>query len=282
MNAMTMTMAMAERMKDPPVVRLRGLNVHAVTESGCVDRIMAALAARRGGWVVTPNLDILRRAEHDASFRTMIEEADLRVADGMPLIWASRLQGTPLPERVTGSNLIHSVTAAAAAHGRRLFLLGGDPGTAERAGAILAERHPGLQVVGHLCPPFGFERDAEEMARIEEALTGAQPDIVYVALGAPKQEHLIRRLRAEYPHVWWLGIGISFSFVTGDVRRAPRWVQRIGFEWLHRLCQEPRRLAKRYLVDGLPFAARLLTGSLLHRIRTGSHRAADIRSAEHT
>ena len=263
---------MAAQVNELPVVRLRALDVHALTERGCVDHIISALADHRGGWVVTPNLDILRRADRDAAFRAMIEEADLRVADGMPLIWASRLQGTPLPERVTGSNLIHSLTAAAAVQGCRLFLLGGDPGTAERAGAILEERHPGLQVVGHLCPPFGFERSEEEMARIEAALTHSSPDIVYVALGAPKQEHLIRRLRPGYPGVWWLGIGISFSFVTGDVRRAPRWVQRIGFEWLHRLCQEPRRLARRYLVDGLPFAARLFTGAVVRRWLPGRNR----------
>jgi len=267
-NGMTM---MTQGVAGCPIVRLRALDVHAVTERGCVDTIIAALAGGCGGWVVTPNLDILRRADCDPSFRTMIQEADLRVADGMPLIWASRLQGTPLPERVTGSNLIHSLTASAAKHGCRLFLLGGDPGTAERAGGILAGQYPGLQVVGHHCPPFGFEHSDEEMQKIASALNDAAPNIVYVALGAPKQEQLIRRLRGEYPGVWWLGIGISFSFVTGDVRRAPKWVQRIGFEWLHRLCQEPRRLAKRYLVDGLPFAARLLVGSLFNRFRARAH-----------
>lgn len=246
-------------------VTLRTVRFHAITERECIDGIMEAIARGEGGWVVTPNLDILRRCDASPTFRAMIEDADLVVADGMPLVWASRLQGTPLPERVAGSNLIVSLTEAAASQGRRVYLLGGEPGAADRAGAVLRERFPDLELAGTYCPPLGFEEDESEMARIRDRLLEAQPEIIYVALGSPKQEHLIRRFRDDLPGAWWLGVGVSLSFVSGHVKRAPTWIQRLGLEWVHRLAQEPRRLARRYLIDGIPFGLRLLASSLARR-----------------
>ncbi|MFW6059412.1 MAG: WecB/TagA/CpsF family glycosyltransferase [Phycisphaeraceae bacterium] len=251
-------------------VRLHGVAFDAITEQACIDRVMAALARGEGGWIVTPNLDHLRRAQRDATFRAMLDEADLVVADGMPLIWASRLQGAPLPERVAGSSMAWTVAAAAAEHGRSLFLLGGEPGVGEEAERKLTGRYPGLRVAGRFCPSMGFETDTEQMEELRSALRVAQPDIVYVALGSPKQERVIQALRSELPEAWWIGVGISLSFVAGRVKRAPVWVQRLGLEWVHRLVQEPRRLARRYLVDGLPFACRLLGAAAVRRMR-GEH-----------
>ena len=138
---------------------------------------------------------------------------------------------------------------------------------AERAANVLAQRFPGLIVAGTYCPPFGFENDPNEVDRIRSMIQESKPDVVYVALGSPKQEELIDRFRGEFSATWWMGIGISLSFITGEVRRAPRWMQASGTEWIHRLCQEPKRLGKRYLVDGVPFAMKLLALSLLKRIR---------------
>ena len=252
---------------DLPQGSLLGIPLHAVTEQQTIEHILAALDAGRGGWVVTPNLDHLRRLRRDAEFRELCMEADLRVADGMPLIWASRLQGTPLPERVAGSALIWSLTAAAASAGRSVYLLGGEPGTADAAATVLARHAPGLRIAGTLCPPVGFEHDPVRLEEMTSELASASPDIIYVALGSPKQERLIQRLRPVVPGAWWLGVGISFSFVAGQVRRAPPWMQRLGLEWVHRLAQEPRRLAHRYLVQGLPFAGQLMVAAALHRLR---------------
>lgn len=253
----------------PARVALLGVELDAVREDECVRFILGELEAGRGGWIVTPNLDHLRRLVRDPSFRALCADASLKVADGMPLLWASRLQRTPLPERVAGSNLIWSLTGAAAAARRGVFFLGGDPGTAEAAARILAQRFEGLRVCGTACPAPGFESDAEALRALRATLAEARPDLVYVALGSPKQERLIADLRALLPQAWWLGLGISFSFVSGEVRRAPRWMQASGLEWLHRLVQEPRRLARRYLVQGLPFAARLLCASLWRGLRGG-------------
>jgi N-acetylglucosaminyldiphosphoundecaprenol N-acetyl-beta-D-mannosaminyltransferase len=252
-----------EPVKTFPVVELHGVELHAVTEAQVITHILDELKAGRGGVVVTPNLDHLRRYCHDLNFGALVAEADLVVPDGMPLIWASRLQGTPLPERVPGSNLISSLSGAAAAHGRSIFLLGGDPGTAEGAARVLKEKFPNCMIAGVYFPPFGFQNSPKEMAAIIQLLSDSKPDIVYVALGSPKQEKLIATLRLTLPHAWWLGVGNSFSFLAGHVKRAPKWMQRIGMEWSHRLLQEPRRLFKRYLVIGLPFAFALLSRALV-------------------
>lgn len=242
----------------PPTIDLCGVPLHALTLAGAADHIIAALNAGRGGWVVTPNLDILRRLVKDRGFADLCARATLRLADGMPLVWASRLQRTPLPERVAGSDLIWTLTARAAAAGRSVYFLGGNPGAADGAARELRRRHPGLRIAGVESPPLGFESCGPYMDGLRRRLAAASPDIVYVALGSPKQERVIDILRADLPRAWFLGIGISFSFVTGEVRRAPRLMRRLGLEWAHRLAQEPRRLAKRYLVDGLPFAAVLI------------------------
>jgi N-acetylglucosaminyldiphosphoundecaprenol N-acetyl-beta-D-mannosaminyltransferase len=249
----------------PQRVRLMGMPISVVTESQAVRYIIDSLAAGRGGRVITPNLDQLRQYRKHAELRGMYEEAGLVVADGMPLVWASRLQRTPLPQRVAGSSMIFTLSQAAGEAGFSVFLLGGNPGSGEHAAEELRRRNPGLKIAGTCCPPVGFERNEEEMGRIRRQLAESQPDIVYVGLGFPKQERLTEQLRPLLPGAWFLGIGISFSFVAGEVRRAPRWMQRVGLEWMHRMVQEPGRLVKRYLIHGIPFGLRLMLSAIYAR-----------------
>jgi N-acetylglucosaminyldiphosphoundecaprenol N-acetyl-beta-D-mannosaminyltransferase len=242
-----------------------GTRIHRVTETQVIEHILCELDAGRGGWVVTPNLDHVRRLRTDKSLVELYNTAGLSVADGMPLIWASKLQGTPLPQRVPGSGLINTLSKAAGEKGKTVYLLGGDPGSADNAAQILTQRYPGLKIVGTCCPNYGFEKDPEVLKALIDQIVIADPDIVFVALGSPKQELLIGRIRNCLPKAWWLGVGISFSFVCGQVRRAPSWMQKMGLEWIHRLVQEPKRLAGRYLLQGVPFAFVLLSGSLMKR-----------------
>lgn len=248
-------------------IRLMGVEIDRVDAQGACDAILRGLDEGRGGWVITPNLDILRRLVIDTQFSTLCADADLRLADGMPLVWASRIRGTPLPERVAGSDLIWKLASRAAAAGRSLYLLGGNPGSADAAAAELTRRNPGLRIAGTACPPMGYEDLDGYLDGLERSLVDAAPDIVFVGLGSPKQELLIRRLRAVLPRAWFLGVGVTFSFTAGQIRRAPRWMQRLGLEWCHRLAMEPGRLWRRYIVHGAPFAGRLIVCSSIDRVR---------------
>ena len=212
------------------------------------------------------NLDHLRRSIHDPRYAGLCRRSRIVTADGMPLIWASRIQGTPLRERVTGSNLIWSLSAQAARRGRSVYLYGGAPGTAEKTARVLLAQYPQLSIAGVSSAHIDLNDDHGELERLAGQLSAASPDIVYVAMGSPKQEEIIDRLRDRFPSVWWLGVGIAFSFASGELRRAPLWMQKAGLEWSYRLLQEPRRLSKRYLLQGLPFAIRLLSGAVVRRI----------------
>lgn len=253
---------------------LDGVRIDVVDEQQARQRILSGLAEGAGGIVVTVNIDHMVRCRRDPAYRSLVDRAELVVADGMPLVWASRLQGTALPERVAGSSVTLSLAADLAEQGRSLFLLGGNPGVAEAAGRVLAERLNGLRIAGIYCPPFGFEQNQTEMQRIRKALGASQPDVVYVALGSPKQEWLMDQLRKQLPDLstaWWLGVGISLSFISGEVHRAPWWLQRLGLEWVHRMVQEPRRLFRRYMIDGIPYVARLMIHCLAARYRSNRH-----------
>jgi N-acetylglucosaminyldiphosphoundecaprenol N-acetyl-beta-D-mannosaminyltransferase len=247
-------------------VDLSGVRFAAITEAQTADWIIERWRGGEGGWVSTPNTHQLNMISRRPDLRTLIDDASLVVADGMPLVWASALQRTPLPQRVAGSSLVWTVARRAAVAGATLFLLGGDPGVADRAARRLRAEIPGLRIAGTHCPPHGFERDARQRAEIVERLDEAAPAIVYVGLGYPKQEQLIVELRGRFPGTWFLGIGISLSFISGDQQRAPVWIQKLGLEWAHRLSREPARLFRRYVVEGIPFTLRLLAVSARRRI----------------
>ena len=252
-------------------VELDGTGIDRITEAEVVAVVRDALAHGRGGRILTPNIDILRRAQRDEETRRFLADADLIVADGMPLVWASRLGGRPLPERVAGSSLIWSLSEGLGRDGRSVFVIGGAPAAEEvsdgatRAADRLAAACPGLRVAGTLCPAYGFDQDPGAYADFCAKVAGAEPDLVFVGLGFPKQEQVITRLRSDLPHAWFIGCGAAVNFVAGDVDRAPRWMQRTGLEWAHRLGTEPRRLAGRYLRHDAPYTLRLLAQAPVQR-----------------
>ena len=254
-------------------VDLMGLPVDQLTEDDTVETVLAAARAGRGGFLFTPNLQHVHAYARGTDADVYSRSAGLPrlvVADGMPLVWASHLRGTPLPERVAGSNLIWSLTRRATEAGASIFLLGGNPGAAEACAERMRAELPAVQIAGLMSPQRRFESDDGAVAAIVAQLRATAPDIVYLALGFPKQEQLALRLAPHLPSTWFVGVGISFSFVAGEVQRAPRWMQAAGLEWVHRLHQEPRRLFRRYVVDGLPFAARMLASALRARFGGGT------------
>jgi N-acetylglucosaminyldiphosphoundecaprenol N-acetyl-beta-D-mannosaminyltransferase len=219
------------------------------------------------GFVCTANLDHLTCMQHDPDFRTVYRNASLVVADGMPLVWLSRLAGTPLKQRVAGSDLFWELGRASSLVGIRLFYLGGQPGSAEKAARKVDERFPGVQIAGTYCPPFGKLDDPEEDAKICAAIREAKPDVLLVGLGSPKQEKWIAAHLDVLGVPVSIGVGASFDMAGGFVRRAPMWMQQIGCEWLFRLMQEPRRLWVRYVQKDLPYFARLAALTLRLRVR---------------
>ncbi|MBO3750770.1 WecB/TagA/CpsF family glycosyltransferase [Streptosporangiaceae bacterium NEAU-GS5] len=249
-------------------VTVAGIALDQLSELQVADRVVAGLKRGKGGHVVTPNVDIARACARDVRLRDIVRRADIAVADGMPLVWAARVQGTPLPGRVTGADLIWSLSEAAAFYGFPVYLVGGEPGVAEQAAAELRLRHPALIVAGVCAPPYGFDASPCEVATLRAALVAAAPSLVFVGLGFPRQDLLIEELRPDLPATWFVGCGSAIAFAAGALPRAPAWMRDSGLEWFFRLATEPRRLARRYLAHDLPFALRLLTLSLLRRLLT--------------
>jgi len=203
--------------------------------------------------VVTPNAQHIVLLESDPSLRDAYANAELVVADGASLLFASRLLGEKLSERVSGVDLLEQLCAKAAELGLRVFLLGGRAGSAERAAKKLRRQFRRLSVAGTCCPPLGFERDEQELQTIGDAIAAARPDLVFVALGAPKQEAWMHQHGRRLGVPVLIGVGGSFEIVGGLLPRAPRFLQRLGWEWFYRLLLEPRRLWRRYLIGNGSF-----------------------------
>ena len=247
-----------------PVV-LMGLELANLDEQQVTERVLDDVVSGCGGWLINPNVDVLRQAANDLDLMELSRRASLAVADGMPLIWASRLQGTPLVERVPGRQLIWTLCRGASSRGVSVFLLGGESGVAAEAAAALTQEIPNLSVVGTHCPPHGFEDDECYMNAIVTQLDSVRPGVVFCGLGFPKQERLMSFLAARFPSMWFIGSGATLTMAAGRVRCAPKWMQRLGLEWLFRLVQEPKRLFSRYVIHDVPFACRLLVASVRMR-----------------
>lgn len=261
-----------------------GVPVDGLTTEQVIDRVLARCdrpAPPDGGpplSVFSLNVDMAVKCRRDPAFGELLARGSLVTPDGMPIVWLGRALGVPLPERVAGSDLVPRLCARCARDGRSVYFLGAAPGVAARAAERLSRASPGLRVAGVVSPPQGFDRDPAALDAVIAGVRAAAPDVVFVALGAPKQERLIVDRGAEMGAKVLLGIGGSLDMAAGDVRRAPALLQRSGGEWLWRLALEPRRLWRRYLWEDLPFAviaARALAGRVLGRdSRSGSDGAA--------
>jgi N-acetylglucosaminyldiphosphoundecaprenol N-acetyl-beta-D-mannosaminyltransferase len=232
-----------------PTVMVGRLSVHDISFDTTVDRIIAMAISRVGGYVVTPNVDYVVRSNADPAFRDAINAGVLRVPDGMWIVYASRIAGTPLRGTVTGRLLLPALARRAADDHLSIALYGAGPGVAQAVRDRLRAEHEGLDVVATVEPPLRLSIGSEEDLQGVRRLSEHSPDIVLVALGAPKQE-LWMQAHGEALHgAVAVGVGAAFDIYAGRFREAPRWMTKRGFEWFFRLAQEPRRLSKRYLVD---------------------------------
>lgn len=245
-----------------PTVNILGVAVHCVDFATTQTVIAAWMAAddTRCRQICTVNPEFIMDARRDPAFAATLGRADLRVPDGVGVLWAARLHGVPLRERVTGSDGVDIFCRQAAQAGWRVFFLGAGPGVAERAATILSARYPSLQVAG--C--YAGSPDDDAWPAIHAQLVAARPDLLFVAYGHPRQDFWIDRHRDELPARVAIGVGGALDFVAGVAVRAPVWMQRLGLEWLHRLWREPwrwRRMRK------LPRFAWLVLWHSLRRLR---------------
>jgi N-acetylglucosaminyldiphosphoundecaprenol N-acetyl-beta-D-mannosaminyltransferase len=236
-------------------VSLFGMQISRVTMGDTVRQVIDWCAQPVGSacrYIVTPNVDHAVMFQHRADIRAAYADAALVLADGMPLVAASRLFGRPLPERVAGSDVVPQIFQNAK-RPLRLFLLGAAPGVAQTAGRQIEQQWPAVQVVGCYSPPLGFEHDRAETERILSAVAAAAPDLLVVGLGAPKQELWVHRYHHLLAAKVTICAGATIDFLAGHRRRSPLWMRRLGLEWLHRVCCEPCRLAGRYARDAWVF-----------------------------
>ncbi|HEY1694846.1 MAG TPA: WecB/TagA/CpsF family glycosyltransferase [Polyangiaceae bacterium] len=246
-------------------VRLGRVAVDALTFDQALDAIASLVADKRGGAVFTPNVDHVVMVDHDARFRDAYDAATLSLADGMPILWGARLLGSPLPAKISGSDLVMPLMERAARRGWRVYLLGGGPGVAAKAAEKLVERFPAIVIAGTDAPMLDMSAPAEGRAGVVARIRETRPDLVLVCLGAPKQELFIAEVAPQLRPAVFLGVGAAVDFIAGTVRRAPRWMSDNGLEWLYRLAQEPRRMWRRYLLRDPEFALIVLRDLLRRR-----------------
>ncbi|HFC9287631.1 TPA: WecB/TagA/CpsF family glycosyltransferase [Clostridium perfringens] len=233
--------------------RMNFLNIEVdnLTMNEAIDRAEELIIKKKPSYVVTPNVDHIVKLENDKEFQEVYKNADLILTDGMPLIWISKIKGNPIKEKISGSDFFPKLCERAAEKGYSIFLLGAAEGVATKAAKNLKEKYEGLNIVGTYSPSYGFEKKDDEIKMIIEMINKAKPDILAVGLGAPKQEKFLHKYRNDLNVPISLAIGASIDFEAGNINRAPKWMQNCGLEWFYRLCKEPKRMFKRYLVDDL-------------------------------
>lgn len=232
-------------------MRRRFLNIQIdnLNMKEAIDRIDKLINDGKYHYVVTPNVDHIVKLEKDQVFVNVYKNADLILTDGMPLIWISKLQGNPIKEKLSGSDIFPKVCELANNKGYKIFLLGAADGVAQKAAENLEQRFKNLNIVGCYSPSYGFEKKDKEIKHIINLINKYKPDILAVGLGAPKQEKFIYKYKDKLQVPISLAIGATIDFEAGNIKRAPIWMQKSGLEWLYRFIKEPKRMFRRYFID---------------------------------
>lgn len=235
------------------MARIKFMNtcIDNLTMSETLNEIDKLIQKKICSYVVTPNVDHIVRLEKDEELQKVYKNASLILTDGKPLIWISKWYKTPIKEKISGSDLFPRVCQLAANKNYTMYLLGAAEGVADTAARNLMKKYPGLNIVGTYSPPFGFEKNEQEMNEIKAQIQDVHPDILIVGLGCPKQEKFMYYHCKELGVPISFGLGASIDFEAGNIKRAPKWMSNHGLEWLYRFSKEPKRLFKRYFVDDI-------------------------------
>lgn len=225
--------------------------VNNVSMDETITEIDKLISKKQKSYIVAVNVDVIIKIENDKKLKQVTDEADMVLVDGQPLIWISKWYRRPIKERVSGSDLVPVLCGHAVKKGYSVFLIGGKDGVAEKAEQNLKIRYKGIKIAGTYSPPFGFEKDINELSKINKMITERHPDILIVCFGCPKQEKWIYDNYKSYGAIVSVCAGATVDFLAGNIKRAPRWMSDHGFEWLYRFFQEPKRLFKRYFIDDM-------------------------------
>lgn len=234
-----------------------GIGISAINLEMAKQAILEALQERRKGYICVTGVHGVSEAQKDEELRRILNRAFLNTPDGMPMVWVGKWSGLRFVDRVYGPDLMQEVFRSTQHSDFTHFFYGGAPGVAEDLKARLESRFPAVKIVGTFSPPFRA-LTSEEEKRFVETVRRLRPDVIWVGLSTPKQEKFMAQYVSRLDATLLVGVGAAFDFHAGRVRQAPRWIQRSGFEWLYRLCQEPRRLWKRYLKNNPLFILRLI------------------------
>mgnify|MGYP004476326549 FL=1 len=232
-------------------IKFMNTDIDNLTMAETLNEIDKLIQKKNCSYVVTPNVDHIVRLEKDEELQKVYKNASLILTDGKPLIWISKWYKTPIKEKISGSDLFPRVCQLAANKNYTMYLLGAAEGVADTAARNLMKKYPGLNIVGTYSPPFGFEKNEQEMNKIKTHIQDVHPDILIVGLGCPKQEKFMYYHCKELGVPISFGLGASIDFEAGNIKRAPKWMSNHGLEWLYRFSKEPKRLFKRYFVDDL-------------------------------
>lgn len=243
-------------------IELLGIYIDNLTMTETIREIENLVENEKPSIIFTPNVHRIISAQKNNKIKEIYSYADLLIPDGMPLIWASQILKKPFKEKVSGSDLFPLFCEYAAKKGYKIFLLGAKTGVAEKSKEILTRKNPNLKIVGTYSPPHGFEKDEKENERIITLIKRSNPDVLFLGLGFPKEENWLWKHKNVIKTPVAIGVGASFDFVAGHIKRAPKWMQRFGLEWFFRLCREPRRLWKRYVIGNLIFCWLILKESM--------------------
>lgn len=223
--------------------------INNVTMPETIAAIEQMIEADKKSYVVAINVDVVMKIEEDSYLKKVVDNADMVLVDGKPLVWISKLHGKPLKAKISGSDLVPFLCEVAAEKGYKIFIIGGKDGIAEQAKEKLENRLPKIKIVGTYAPPFGFEKNESELDKINQMISEAHPDLLIACFGCPKQEKWIYENIEKYNAKVSVCAGATVDFLAGNVKRAPRWMSDHGLEWFYRFTQEPKRMFKRYFVD---------------------------------
>lgn len=223
--------------------------VDNISMDEAIRKIENKISKREKSYVVAVNVDVAVKIENDAELKSIIDNADIALVDGKPLIWISKIHKKAIKHKISGSDLVPKLCEISAIKGYSLFILGGKDGVAELAKKNIEKEYHNVKIVGTYSPVPGFERDNEELTRINCMINEVKPDILIVCLGCPKQEKWISNNYTKYDACVSICAGATVDFMAGSIKRAPKWMSNCGLEWLYRFMQEPRRLFKRYFID---------------------------------